>query len=189
MDALIKKYFDVYRNQRKLPPELAAITGGQLVEESLIKQWRYWKTGLQFDDPSGSKLIGAFDECLIEHDRQYVPVDYKTRGFDLKEDSVSYYILQMSCYSFLLHKNKYPVSGSAYLVFYIPRDVGENGAVRFAIEVKKVDTYPMEKVYGIFSDALRILSLSDAPAASKTCSFCHWASKVVRSEQTQMKLF
>lgn len=189
MDALIKKYFDIYRNKQILPPELAAVTDGKLVEESMITQWRYWKTGLQFDDSDGSKLIGAFDECLIEHNRQYVPVDYKTRGFDLKDDSVSYYLLQMSCYNFLLHKNKYPVNNCAYLVFYIPRDVGENGAVRFSIEIKKVDTYPLEKVYGIFSEALHILSLPDAPVSSKACSFCHWASKVIRNEQTQLKLF
>lgn len=190
MDNLIKKYFDHYRKKNSLPPEMAKITRGQLVEENLIKKWRWWKTGLEFIDKDGSRLSGALDECLITNDI-YVPVDYKTRGFDLKEDSTSYYILQMSCYSFLLAKNKYKTSDYAYLVFYIPKEVEAQGVVNFNVIPIEIKTYPHDKVYKIFREAIELLSLKNPPPKDKDCKFCDWAQRVQAPDQgqKQLKLF
>ena len=188
MDRIIKTYFDKFRSKKTLPPELVNITKGELVPQELIDGWRFWKTGLSFVDKDGSKLIGALDECLIS-DGFYFPVDYKTRGYDLKEDSTSYYILQMSCYSFLLSKNKYNTSDSAYLIFYIPSGLKDSGKVEFKTEVCKIKTYPLEKVYSIFREALSILQGKEPPQANKDCKFCDWAQKVSSKENTQLRLF
>ncbi|OQX84713.1 MAG: hypothetical protein B6D55_08540 [Candidatus Omnitrophica bacterium 4484_70.2] len=120
MDNLIKRYFDDYRKRKELPPEISHLNA-RLVDEETIKKWRHWRTGLVFKDESGSSLYGALDECVIEEDF-YIPLDYKTRGFSLKEDSASFYVFQMSCYNFLLEKNGYKVKDYAYLVFYIPQE-------------------------------------------------------------------
>jgi len=181
MDNLIKRYFDSYRRRNLLPPEISSIIKGRLVEEDAISKWRNWRTGLTFVDNDGSKLLGALDECVVV-DGVYIPIDYKTRGYDLKEDSTSYYTFQMSCYNFLLNKNGYKVSDSAYLVFYIPLEFQDEGVVHFNIEVKRVKTFPLEKVYSVFRNALSILSQKNPPEAGKSCKFCSWAFRVTTLE-------
>jgi len=188
MDRIIKSYFDQYREKNSLPPELAKAAKGELVSQKLIDDWRYWKTGLSFTDSDGSKVIGAFDECLISQGL-YAPVDYKTRGFDLKEDTTSYYILQMSCYAFLLSKNNYKTSDNAYLIFYIPSQLVGEGKSDFKVEVREIKTYSSQEVYDIFREALAVLQLKSPPQVNPDCKFCDWAKKVVAKEPTQMKLF
>lgn len=190
MDNLIKHYFDHYRANKTLPPELIGKMQGELVEADLIKKWRFWKTGLEFVDKDGNRLFGALDECLMT-DGAHVPVDYKTRGFDLKEDSTSYYVLQMSCYNFLLSKNKYKTFDYAYLVFYIPKEVKEEGGVDFKVEVKKIKTLAEDKVYGVFRGAIDVLALQSPPQKAKECKFCDWAFHVAQmgGSHNQLKLF
>jgi len=188
MDALIKDYFDIYRHRGQLPPEVQNIAGATLVDQGLITRWRNWRTGLECIDHDGHRLFGALDECVVCNN-QYIPVDYKTRGFPLKEDSTSYYILQMSCYNFLLAKNGYAVSDYAYLLFYIPRNVDDNGAVQFEVNVQKVGVLTQEEVYKVFRDALSVLSAQLPPVQAATCKFCSWLAKVGPTQETQMKLF
>ncbi len=187
MDSLIKKYFDNYRKKNLLPPEIAHIENASLVDEETISRWRYWKTGLFFQDRDGSKLYGALDECLIV-EGSYIPLDYKTRGFKLKEDSASYYTFQMSCYNFLLQSNGYKVKDYAYLVFYVPLQLSQEGVVRFDIQVVKVKTLSSQKVYHIFKEAVECLSLSSPPPA-RDCKFCRWAEKTVKWKEEQIQLF
>ena len=188
MDNLIKEYFDSHRAAHTLPPEVSGIIEGELVEQDTIDRWRYWRTGLMFYDTDGSRLLGALDECVIESN-VYVPVDYKTRGYALKENSTSYYIFQMSCYNFLLHKNGHEVSDYAYLVFYIPHTIEATGTVNFSVTVKKVKTFSHDKVYGIFRDAIEILALPEAPPPESKCNFCSWVGKVATQHGRQLKLF
>jgi hypothetical protein len=188
MDDLIKDYFDGYRKQNLLPPEVSGLLKGALVKQGLLDKWRSWKTGLRFVDSDGNELFGALDECLIT-DNVYIPVDYKTRGFELKEDSTSYYILQMSCYNFLLGKNSYPVSSYAYLLYYILADLGKAGLAKFKIELRRVETFPLDKVYRIFRDAIDVLSAAAPPQPHKECSFCNWAQRVTNLDKEQLKLF
>ncbi|MBD3245856.1 MAG: hypothetical protein GF333_02475 [Candidatus Omnitrophica bacterium] len=188
MDALIKEYFDQYRRAHTLPPELMSVSSGRLVEQQRMDAWRSWKTGLQYCRSDGHRLIGALDECLIE-DGRYVPVDYKTRGFALRDNSASYYVFQMSCYRFLLEKNGYPARDHAILVFYIPARVGDGGNVEFHRRAVRVETQPVDVTNAVFEDALSVLSGEQAPAPSDSCTFCAWAAKVASSPDPQMKLF
>ncbi len=189
MDGLIKKYFDSYRRKKILPPEIKPFLEGFLVDEGIIKKWRNWKTGLSFVDGDGYRIFGALDECIVQ-DGIYVPLDYKTRGFQLKYDSTSYYILQMSCYNFLLYKNNYRISSYAYLVFYIPSEYSLEGIVKFDVEVRKINTYSPQKVYEIFRKALGVLLNNEPPKAGDNCPFCKWAEMVNSHRQNrQIRLF
>ncbi len=188
MDLLIKKYFDEYRKKRCLPPEIAHLKNASLVDTETIGKWRYWKTGLIFKDKDGSKLYGALDDCLVI-DGFYIPVDYKTRGFQLKEDSASYYTFQMSCYNFLLEKNGYKIKNYAYLVFYIPLEFYSEGMVRFEINLTKINTISSQEVYRIFKEALACLNLNSPPLPSSNCKFCEWLDKRMSWHREQMHLF
>lgn len=188
MDGLIKRYFDEYREQKKLPPEIANVVKGELVDKETVTKWRYWKTGLQFLDADGQRLGGALDDCLVDSGL-FIPIDYKTRGYDLKDNSTSYYVLQLSCYNFLLYKNGYNTTDYAYLVFYIPNEIKMKGLVQFNVEIKMVHTLSLAELYKTFRNALGILSLNDPPLSANECKFCNWAVRVCNHQHQQLKLF
>jgi len=175
MDFLIKKYFDKYRALGKMPPEIEGKVQGQLFsDQRLLARWRHWRTGLRFEDKNlNAVLLGALDECFVDG-RFYIPVDYKTRGFELKEDSLSYYQTQLDCYTLLLEKNGYEHPSFGYLIYYIPEKVGENGLAKFKVEPHKLETDP-EHGYKIFCEALKLLR-GPQPASHSECQFCSWGT-------------
>ncbi|MBU0687624.1 MAG: PD-(D/E)XK nuclease family protein [Candidatus Margulisbacteria bacterium] len=174
MDIVIKKYFDTFRAKGELPPELEGKVEGKLLKDmELMRKWRNWRTGLRYEDKElDAVLSGALDDCLVD-DGKYIPVDYKTRGFDLKADSSALYDNQLSCYNLLLEKNGYQHNSSAYLAYYIPKEVCEGGVVKFKIEVVKMNADP-DKAFRTFKSAVQLLK-GDIPPADERCGFCGWS--------------
>src|SRR3989338_5991585 len=84
MDLLIKKYFDKYRAIEKLPPEIDGKIDCELfLDQELLNKWRSWRSALVYEDPeSGAVLSGMLDDLGVKG-RQFVPLDYKTRGYDV----------------------------------------------------------------------------------------------------------
>ena len=180
MDNLIKKYFDKYRLQNKLPPEIDGKVDGVLMADlDLLNKWRSWRTGLVYKDlESGAILSGALDDLLVNPSKQvYMPFDYKTRGYDLKEDSSSFYQNQLNCYALMLEVNGMKLAGFGYLCYYIPKEVSEEGRVRFEITVKKmeVDSAAAKKV---FEDAQELIK-SPMPKNHSECAYCSWGNDFV----------
>ena len=108
MDLLIKKYFDRYRNVGKLPPELdGKLDGAELfADQELLNKWRNWRNALAYQDPeSGATLSGMLDDLGLQPDKRlFVPLDYKTRGFDVKEGGENFYKNQLNCYGLCFEK-------------------------------------------------------------------------------------
>ena len=181
LDLLIKDYFDKYRALNIVPPELEGkVRGKPMSDQKLLDSWRSWKTGLRYiDEELKAVLFGALDECFTEGN-DYIPVDYKTRGFDLKEDSTSYYQTQLDCYSFLLEKNGYHQPNFGYLIYYIPESVGENGLIKFKIEPYQLATQA-ERGYEIFKSAVKLLN-GPQPASHSGCQFCSWGNDFANFE-------
>ncbi len=180
MDNLIKKYFDKYRVEGKLPPEIEGKVEGLLMADlDLLNKWRSWRTGLVYKDiESGSILSGALDDLMVNPKTQlYMPFDYKTRGYDLKEDSSSYYQNQLNCYSLMLQENGLKQAGFGYLCYYIPKDVAEGGQVRFEVIIKKMDLNP-EVARQVFKDALALMQ-GPMPQAHSSCVYCVWGKDFV----------
>jgi CRISPR/Cas system-associated exonuclease Cas4 (RecB family) len=174
MDSVIKVYFDKYRIKGELPPEIIGKVEGKLIDNlELLKKWRNWKTGLEYkDEILGVSLFGALDDCLID-DKHYIPVDYKTRGSAPKDGaSEKYYGNQLDCYALLLEQNGYPVRNWAYLIYYYPKEVEEEGRVNFAVEVVrlKVDT---KRAVKIIEEAIRLLN-GPIPSHHSECEYCIW---------------
>jgi hypothetical protein len=174
MDLLIKKYFDRYRPQKSVPELQGKIPGVLIQDQGLLDKWRNWRTGLQFVDKSigGSMLFGALDECFVDGDI-YMPADYKTRGFDLKDDSTKYYQNQLNCYTFLLLKNGYKVNNKGYLIYYILDAVAERGDSKYKVILIEMKTDP-DAAYTTFKDAVEHLR-QPLPELNPKCSFCSWA--------------
>ena len=178
MDQLIKKYFDKYRARGKFPPEIEGVVEGKIfVDQERIRKWRSWqKTELKYEDKNLRALLsGALDECFMLNGF-YIPVDYKTRGFEpenYEEYSQKYYQFQLDCYTFLLEISGYPHLNFGYLIYYVPMEIREGGVGKFKIEAVKLETHP-ERIKEIFEKAVKTLR-GPIPKPDPNCKFCAWA--------------
>ena len=171
MDTILKHHFDKFRDKGLLPPELCNHSHCENMklfdDPELLKIWRDNRKGIRWEDKRGNTLFGAVDNILVRG-KKLIVLDYKTRGFPLKEDSGDYYQNQLDIYNFLLIKNGYQTEDYAFLLFYHPKEVKENGEVIFNTDLKKmkVDVKNAEK---LFNKALKMLN-GDCP--SKCCVWC-----------------
>ncbi len=172
MDGLIKKHFDKYRESGKLPPELEAKIKLKPVPQALLDKWRNWRTGLSYEEDNAC-LRGGLDECFLDGEI-YIPVDYKTRGFALKDDTAGYYQNQLNLYALLLKKNNFKISSFAYLVFYVLQSLSDNGEAKFDIQLIRIDT-DTEKAHHVFTQAGNLLKQDSPPQAGAKCGYCSWA--------------
>lgn len=172
MDLAIKKYFDKYRGA--LPPELEGKIDGVLMDDMpLLNKWRNWRSGLTYRDKDRDAILfGALDDCLIQS-KSYMPLDYKTRGFPPKDGaSEEYYQHQLDAYALMLAENAYKVLDYAYLVYYYPKEVKENGIVAFEVKPVKINT-DIERARKIFTEAVDLLK-GKLPKEHSTCEFGIW---------------
>jgi len=171
MDGVLKKHFDKFMEKGELPPELCenqTCKGMKLFDDKdLLKIWRSNFKGIQWTDKEGNLLRGAVDNILVKGDKLIV-LDYKTRGFPLKEDTAAHYQSQMDIYNFLLRKNKYKTEDFAFLIFYVPKEVTETGEVIFDTELVKMNSMPSE-AEKLFTKAIKLLN-GECP--KDTCEWC-----------------
>ncbi|HRZ85460.1 MAG TPA: PD-(D/E)XK nuclease family protein [Candidatus Paceibacterota bacterium] len=175
MDRILKKHFDNFRDKGKLPPELCATShcsemrlfGINEEEKELLRIWRDNRSGIEYEDDEGNRLMGAVDNVLVKDDKLIV-LDYKTRGYPCKEDTHEHYQKQLDIYNFLLEKNGFNIEDYGFLLFYVPKEVLETGEVIFDTELikMKINTEEAEK---IFNRALKILN---GKCPSEVCEWC-----------------
>lgn len=189
MNLVFKKYADSYRAKGLLPPELSQkIEGVFLPDQELIKKWRDLKIGLYYQDKDlGVSLRGTLDECVVRKDdaeQLYVPLDFKTRGFDhLEEDHDHHAQLKMDCYDFLLKKNGYKTGDTGYLVYYIPEEVRESGVLQFNVQVIQL-VAEAQRVMNLLEEVVGVLN-AKIPKAGRDCEYCAWGdlgAKMMRAK-------
>ncbi len=170
MDRILKIHFDSFMEKGKLPPELKELKDVKLFSnKALLERWRNNLGGIQWEDKEGNLFKGAIDN-LLKKGEKLIVLDYKTRGYPLKEDTHEHYQDQLDIYNFLLRKNNYETEDYAYLLFYHPDKVNEKGNVIFNTDLikMKINTKNAEK---IFKEALKVLK-GEMPAPSKDCEYC-----------------
>jgi len=187
MDTIIKSYFDGYRAKGQMPPELRGKVRGALFPDAgILKRWRSpynKKDPCYVERPLNAILFGALDDCLVEGNR-HIPLDYKTRGYDLRADSSRYYETQLNCYALMLESSGYPTAGFAYLVFYWPLGLREGGEFTFKVEPVRVTT-DIEASRTLFRNAVRLLS-SPRPRPNPDCEYCALVSRRQESERRRI---
>jgi len=187
LDLQFKRYFDQFRAQGDLPPEVRGKLPGKLLSDvGTIDRWRDWRRGIRYTPLWAEvELMGALDECLVDVDGFHYPLDYKTRGYAPKDDTHAYYQDQMNFYTLLLEGNGLKTQRLAYLLYYHPVAVKEHGLIQFEVSVQEVATDP-EAAMRLVTDALAVLS-GPAPNRSSSCGFCKWDS-VVRDWEVAPRL-
>lgn len=172
MDRILKKHFDNFKIKNELPPELCEnglCKNMKLFDDDAkMKVWQSNFKGVSWIDESGNELHGAVDNILV-NGKKLVVLDYKTRGFALKDDTAEHYRQQQNIYNFLLRKNGYETENFLFLLFYIPNKVNSTGEVIFDTELIKMNV-DVKSAEQIWKKAIKLLN-SECP--SNTCDWCH----------------
>ena len=172
MDRILKTHFDSFRDRGQLPPELHELKGVKLFNDvELLEVWRNNFKGVQWTDKEGNLFRGAVDN-ILQKGKKLIVLDYKTRGYPLKEDTAGNYQDQLDIYNLLLRKNGYETEDYAYLLFYHPDKVDDDGDVIFNTDLmdRRISVKNAER---IFKEALDVLE-GEMPEGGKECGFCEW---------------
>lgn len=174
MDLILKKHFDECRCNNCLPVEIEGKLNGHLFDDlEKLKIWKNNLKGLEYiDEESGIKLRGALDDLFVTDDGFHIPIDFKTRGFPLKDDTAGFYQHQMDIYCFLLEKNGMKAGSFACLLFYYPTHAEGNGRFKFSVEIVKLKTN-MHEGERLFKEAIKFLKEPE-PEADENCPWCNW---------------
>lgn len=183
MDRVLKAHFDKFMETGSLPPEIKEYctrNGYRLFDDAeKLTVWRNNFNGIQYvDEASGVLLRGAIDNLLVKSGKLIV-LDYKTRGYPVKDDTHEYYQTQLDIYNFLLRKNGYETEDYAYLLFYHPTRITLTGEVVFHQELKKINT-SIDNAQVVINDAINLLK-KDCPESAENCGWCAWQKKVLYS--------
>lgn len=173
MDRILKKHFDRFAAKKMMPPELREniqCFGCKLFDNfELLKIWRNNLVGISWQDKEGNIFHGAVDNILVKG-KKLIVLDYKTRGYALKEETAKTYQNQLDIYNFLLRKNGYETEDYGFLLFYYPREVTETGEVIFDTQLVKMKIN-VENVERLFNKALKLLK-GPCPKPSEECEWC-----------------
>jgi len=178
MDNILKTHFDSFMEKGQLPPELCNSECKDLKlfnDKELLKAWRSNFKGIKAEDKEGNILRGAVDNILTKGDKLIV-LDYKTRGFPLKEDTAEHYQDQLDIYNFLLRKNNYKTEDYSYLLFYHPKEVTKEGNVIFNTDLVKMEIN-IKNAEKLWKKAIKVLK-GKMPSPSKECGFCKWVGEL-----------
>lgn len=176
MDKILKAHFDSFIGKEKLPPELKDMKDEIALfdDTELLRVWRNNFKGIQWTDEKGNLFMGAVDN-ILQKGKKLIILDYKTRGYPLKEDTAKHYQDQLDIYTFLLRKNGYETEDYAYLLFYHPDKVNENGDFVFHTDLVRMEV-SVKNAERIFNEAVKVLE-GDMPEPSDNCQFCRWVDK------------
>ena len=173
VDKMLKEHFDRFRDKNTLPPELKNLKDVKLFDnKDLLKQWRNNLKGIEYYDEENDVLLHGAVDNLITKKGKLIVLDYKTRGFALKENTAHHYQDQLDIYNFLLRKNGYETEDHSYLLFYMPEKVLENGEFIFKTELIKMEI-DVEHAENLYKRAIKIIK-GEIPEAGKDCVFCKW---------------
>ncbi len=166
MDHVLKTHFDRYIG-KGLPSELKNLEGVELFsDKAQLDLWRSNFKGIRLETPAYT-LRGAVDNLLVKG-KKLIVLDYKTRGFPLKEDTHHHAEDQMHLYNFLLRKNGHATEDYSYLLFYHPKEVLENGDVVFNKDLIKIPV-DIKRAKTILKTAVKTLK---AKCPKKSCDWC-----------------
>jgi hypothetical protein len=170
MDKIFKEHFDKYAALGKLPPEIS-IPGVKPYTGPELDTWRNNRKGIDWTDAKGNILKGAVDNVLVKGDKLIV-LDYKTRGFALKDDTAAHYQNQIDIYNLLLRKNGRSTCDYAYLLFFHPKEFTTDGNVVFNKDLVKM-TVDVASAERLWKKALKVLH-GKMPLPAKECEWCKW---------------
>lgn len=169
-DNILKKYFDNYRQQNRLPPLIEGKIKGQL--QKPFKDTYFYK----FDEKYG--FYGKLDECLVDENGNHIPVDFKTASSDPRgKATLSSYQNQIDEYLFLLEENGLKTANFGYLIYFFPEMTIElSDGFPMIIHIVKIER-KVKDIKRRIENAIKVLE-NAIPQSSKDCVYCRWFENV-----------
>lgn len=177
MDRILKAHFDECARLGKLPPEIKELEseGIKVYSGKNLDNWRDNRKGITWRDREGNVLKGVIDALLTKGEK-FIVLDYKTRGYPLKEDTHEHYTDQLDIYNYLLRKNKFETEDYFFLLFYHPDRVIDS-VVRFHTDLIKVPVNT-GKAEELWKKALAVLE-GPMPESADECEYCSYRNKKI----------
>jgi hypothetical protein len=180
VDKLLKKEFDLHRNQQTIHPLMLA-QGIKAIpfKHEKMELWRNaLKGGIEYlHQPTNLLLSGAIDDIWASADGELFIVDYKSTS---KEEEVTLdadwqisYKRQMEIYQWLFRKNNFKVSSIGYFV-YCNGDTGKDAFdAKLEFDIKIIpyqgdDSWIEGKIFELH----KCLMSPTIPEYSPDCDFC-----------------
>ncbi len=176
VDRVLKNHFDRCTVKGELPPELAkeGVDAKLFGDLAQLEKWRDARKGIEWtDEATGVYFHGGVD-AMLERKGKLIVLDFKTRGYALKEDSAHYYADQLNCYNFLLRKNGRETEDYSYLLFFIPEKINAQGDFVFDTKLIKMPV-DIAHVEDMLARAVRVLQGGE-PEQAIDCEYCGFVS-------------
>lgn len=187
VDALLKKEFDAHRKEGTSHPIMTAY-GVDAVpfDDERMDAWRdALKRGVEYvHEPTGFRITGAVDDIWMRPNGELIVVDYKAtskvgRITELDQDWHIGYKRQIEVYQWLLRRNGFAVSNTAYWVY------ANAGTDKEAFDAKlefDLTLVPYEGddswVEGTLEDIKVCLDNPLLPDAHPACDYCLYRESV-----------
>lgn len=185
VDALLKKEFDIYREEQTTHPimidnNIEAIP----FKHQLLDDWRNFRKGIQvLHEQTNFLLTGAIDDVWLNPKDELMVVDYKATSKDgevtLDEEWQDGYKRQMEFYQWLLRKSGFKVSSTGYFVYCN----GDRSKDRFDNMLEfKINLIPYEGSDGwverTIQDAHTCLIGDAIPKPGNDCDYCNYTNAI-----------
>ncbi len=185
VDTLIKKEFDKCRSEGKPHP--------LMIEHKIdaipfshpdLEIWRDNFKGVQYlHEPTNLIITGAIDDLWVKPSGELIVLDYKATctSKEIVLDDSEYKIKlkrQLEVYQWLLRRNGFQVSSTAYLIYCNGDDTKESfdRKLEFSISVLPYvgdDSWVEPKIFEI----RKCLEKDQVPDSTETCKYCkYWAA-------------
>ncbi|MFH1714592.1 MAG: PD-(D/E)XK nuclease family protein [Elusimicrobiota bacterium] len=186
VDALLKKEFDLLRNNGKTHPLIEKYGVDAIpANHEKLNYWRENFKGVEFlHEPTNLLITGAIDDLWINSKQEYIVVDYKStsKNEEITELNKSWqdgYKRQMEIYQWLLRKNNLKVSDTGYFVYCNGKTDLEkfDGKLEFdttLIVYKGNDNWVENTIKAIH----KCLNSENIPKANKDCDYCAYVDAV-----------
>lgn len=179
VDELLKREFDSYR-ERGEPHPLMVKYGVEAVPfaHDSLDDWRNNRRGVQYHDTDRNLLLfGSVDDIWVDRDGNLMVVDYKATStsteITLDGPYREGYKRQLEIYQWLLRKNGFNVSNTAYLVYAngIKSVAGFDNKLTFEVVLLRYvgdDSWVDDHIENVY----RCLQSDRLPESSPDCEFC-----------------
>ena len=192
VDALLKKEFDVYRQESKVHPIMESF-GVQAVPYAHEKLdiWRENFKGVEYHHkPTNLIITGAVDDLWVNKESEIHVVEYKStsteRNISLDGKYKEAYKRQIEIYQWLLRRQGLEISNIGFFV-YCNADkskAGFKGKLEFRMEIiayQGDDSW----VESVIKQAHKCLSSETLPPFSSECEYCQYRQISQRLEKGQ----
>ncbi len=193
VDELLKKEFDAYRKKQEPHPLMQqyGIDAVPFLHPNL-EMWRDPFIGITYTDPTYKLTIsGGVDDIWVTKNNELIIVDYKATSKEGKITTLNdsswaeQYERQLAVYQWLLRKNDFVVSNTAYFVYCNGLKDRESFDSTLHFDITVISCEPKTNwIDTTITDIYHCLESDMYPTAGATCEYCAYRDAVGKKLQT-----